>query len=321
MEPATALICSEQFQDHDTGAHPENAYRLIAISNRLRSSGLLQDRPIYQPFAATIDDLLLVHDPEYVRFVEQIAGAGGGYLDADTVISPRSFDVACLAAGASIQAVDLVMNGEERRVFSMPRPPGHHASRGSGMGFCLFNNVAIAARHAIDRRGLFRVAIIDWDVHHGNGTQAIFQETDQVLYASIHQWPLYPGTGRAQESGVRYGFGYTLNVPLTPGAGDEDYLMAVDEIITPKLLDFRPELILISAGFDAHEADPLASMSVSTEGFAEMAGRVRELADSLCHGRLVAVLEGGYNPDALAASVEAVIRSFDSIPPAKESAS
>ncbi len=162
------------------------------------------------------------------------------------------------------------------------------------------------------------MAIIDWDVHHGNGTQDAFLDTDQVLYASVHQWPLYPGTGRAQEAGVRYGFGYTVNVPLTPGAGDEEYLQVFDEIIVPKLIEFHPELILLSAGFDAHEADPLASMEVTTAGFAEMALRVKEQADRLCGGRLVAVLEGGYNPEILAQCVEEVIRVFDATSESKE---
>lgn len=318
MDRKTALICSKRFQEHETGTHPENGYRLEAISNRMKRSGLLGGRAVYEPIEASVQDLLLVHDPEYVRFIEQIALVGGGYLDADTVISPRSYQVACLAAGASIQAVDLVLTGRHQRVFVLPRPPGHHAGRAHGMGFCLFNNVAIAARHAIDRHGLFRVAIVDWDVHHGNGTQAIFQDSDQVFYASMHQWPLFPGTGRAQEAGVRYGYGYTLNVPLTSGAGDEEYVQVIDEIIAPRLREFRPELMLVSAGFDAHEGDPLASMRVTTDGFAEMARHIRELADQLCHGRLVAVLEGGYNPDDLAASVEAVLKSFDSIPQAKE---
>ncbi len=216
MSSTTALIYSERFQEHDTGYHPENASRLKAIATRLRRSGMLDDRTVYEPDLATVDDIQLVHVPEYVRLVEQIAGAGGGYLDADTVICPRSYEVARLAAGASIQAVNLVLDGDESRVFVFPRPPGHHAERARGMGFCLFNNVAIAARHAIDRRGLFRVAIIDWDVHHGNGTQDAFLDTDQVLYASVHQWPLYPGTGRAQEAGVRYGFGYTRQRAADP---------------------------------------------------------------------------------------------------------
>ncbi len=312
MDLPTALIYSKRFRDHDTGSHPENAYRLEAIYRRLRESGLLEGRPIYEAIDGSVDDLLLVHDPEYVRLVEHLANAGGGYLDADTVVSHQSYEIARLAAGASVQAVDLVLNGDVRRAFAFPRPPGHHACRAQGMGFCLFNNVAIAARHAIDRRGLFRVAIVDWDVHHGNGTQAMFLDTDQILYVSLHQWPLYPGTGRPQEAGVRYGFGYTVNVPMTSGAGDAEYLSALDEIVLPKLFDFHPELILVSAGFDAHEGDPLASMSVTTEGFAAMARRVRDVADRLCDGRVVAILEGGYNPVTLAESVEAVIRVFDS---------
>ncbi|MGA7669866.1 MAG: histone deacetylase [Nitrolancea sp.] len=318
MNSATALICSDRFHEHDTGYHPENAHRLKAIAAQLRRTGMLEDRAVYEPTEASTDDVELVHVPEYVRLVEQIAGAGGGYLDADTVICPRSYDVARLAAGACIQAVNLVLDGTESRVFVFPRPPGHHAERARGMGFCLFNNVAIAARHAIDRRGLFRVAIVDWDVHHGNGTQDVFLDTDQVLYASVHQWPLYPGTGRAQEAGVRYGFGYTVNVPLTPGAGDAEYLQVFDEIIVPKLVEFHPELILLSAGFDAHADDPLASMAVTTDGFAAMARRIKEQADRLCGGRLVAVLEGGYNPDILAKCVEEVIRVFDATSESKE---
>jgi len=318
MNSATALICSERFLEHDTGYHPENAHRLKAISAHLQRIGMLEGRSIYPPTEASVDDIELVHVPEYVRLVEQVAAAGGGYLDADTVICPRSYDIARLAVGACIQAVDLVLDGVEKRVFVFPRPPGHHAERARGMGFCLFNNVAIAARHAIDRRGLFRVSIVDWDVHHGNGTQDAFLDTDQVLYASIHQWPLYPGTGRAQETGVQYGFGYTVNVPLTPGAGDDEYLEVFDEIIIPKLIEFRPELILLSAGFDAHAEDPLASMEVTTSGFGAMARRVMDAADRLCGGRLVAVLEGGYNPEILAQCVEEVIRVFDATSESKE---
>ncbi|HVX29608.1 MAG TPA: histone deacetylase, partial [Nitrolancea sp.] len=179
------------------------------------------------------------------------------------------------------------------------------------MGFCLFNNVAIAARHAIDRHGLMRVAILDWDVHHGNGTQDIFLDSDQVLYVSLHEWPLFPGSGMMDEEGVRHGYGYTLNLPLRAGSGDAVYLAALDEIVAPKLATFQPELILVSAGFDAHVGDPLASMSVTTGAYAEIAHRMRRYAEMYCQGRLVSVLEGGYNPNALALSVEAVIRALD----------
>jgi acetoin utilization deacetylase AcuC-like enzyme len=216
-------------------------------------------------------------------------------------------------------AVDRVIDRVDRCAFALMRPPGHHATRSVGMGFCLFNHVAIAARHAIDRRGLSRVAIIDWDVHHGNGTQSIFYDSDQVLYVSLHQWPLYPGSGRPDESGIRFGLGYTLNIPLRPGTGDSVYLQVLDELIAIRIADFQPELILLSAGFDAHEGDPLASMAVTTQGFGEMAARVRSYADEYCDGRLVVLLEGGYNPDALAASVETVIRVFDQNQNDKES--
>ncbi|HVB64468.1 MAG TPA: histone deacetylase [Nitrolancea sp.] len=318
MNSATTLIYSERFREHDTGDHPENAYRLDAIMDRLSVSGLLSGREIVEPVVATVEDLFLVHDLSYIRLVRQFADAGGGYLDADTCVSPQSYEVARLAAGASMLAIDRVLDGIDRRAFALLRPPGHHATRSAGMGFCLFNNAAIAARHAIDRRGLFRVAIIDWDVHHGNGTQSIFLDSDQVLYISLHQWPLYPGSGRSQETGVRHGFGYTLNVPLTPGAGDVEYLQVFDEIVAPKLAAFRPELILVSAGFDAHEGDPLASMAVTTRGFGQMAARVRAYADEYCDGRLVALLEGGYNPRATAESVAAVISVFDESSDEKE---
>ena len=318
MNSKTTLICSDRFRDHDTGEHPENGYRLVAIKERLRAAGMLDDREIVEPHAASAEDLCLVHDIRYVELVREIAASGGGYLDADTYISPQSYDVARLAAGAAMEAVDRVLDGVDQRNFVFPRPPGHHALRERGMGFCLFNNVAIAARHAIDRRGLMRVAILDWDVHHGNGTQAIFLDSDQVLYVSLHEWPLYPGTGMMDEEGVRFGYGYTLNLPLRGGSGDEVYLAALDEIVAPRLATFRPELILVSAGFDAHEGDPLASMSVTTTGYAQIARRMRQYATKYCEGRLVTVLEGGYNPGALADSVEQVIRVLDDPDSGKE---
>lgn len=307
----TTLICSDRFREHDTGEHPENGERLVAIMERLRAAGMLDDREIVEPRAASVEDLALVHDVRYIEFVREVSASGGGYLDADTYISPQSYEVARLAAGASIGAVDRVLDGIDLRNFVLPRPPGHHALRARGMGFCLFNNVAIAARHAIDRRGLMRVAILDWDVHHGNGTQAVFLDSDQVLYVSLHQWPHFPGSGTMDEEGVRHGYGYTLNLPLRAGSGDDVYLAALDEIVAPRLATFQPELILVSAGFDAHEGDPLASMGVTTRGFGQIAHRMRTYAETLCQGRLVSVLEGGYNPDALARGVEVMLRVLD----------
>lgn len=311
MNSKTTLIYSDRFCEHDTGEHPENGGRLVAIIERLRAAGMLDDREIVEPRSASIEDLCLAHDSRYINLVREVAESGGGYLDADTCISPQSYDVARLAAGASIEAVDRVLDGVDLRNFVLPRPPGHHAMRGAGMGFCLFNNAAIAARHAIDRRGLMRVAILDWDVHHGNGTQAIFLDSDQVIYVSLHEWPLYPGSGTMDEEGVRHGYGYTVNVPLRAGSGDEIYLAALDEIVEPRLEAFQPELILVSAGFDAHEGDPLASMAVTTEGYGQIARRMARYAETYCQGCLVTVLEGGYNPDALARSVERVIRALD----------
>jgi acetoin utilization deacetylase AcuC-like enzyme len=311
MNSTTTLICSERFREHDTGEHPENGGRLVAIMERLRAAGMLDDREIVEPRPASVEDISLVHDLRYIDLVREVAESGGGYLDADTYISPRSFDVARLAAGAAIEAVDRVLDGVDLRNFVLPRPPGHHALPARGMGFCLFNNVAVAARHAIDRRGLMRVAILDWDVHHGNGTQAIFLDSDQVLYVSLHQWPHYPGSGTMDEEGVRHGYGYTLNLPLGAGANDEVYLAALDEIVGPRLATFQPELILVSAGFDAHVADPLASMAVTNDGYRQIARRMCQYAESYCQGRLVNVLEGGYNPDALARSVETVLRVLD----------
>jgi len=312
MDVPTALIMSERFRLHDTGAHPENAQRLVTIERHLRSVGLLAGRSVLEPRAATADDVALVHDLRYVRFIEQLANAGGGYLDSDTYVSPQTYESALFAAGAAITAVDTVLDTPIRRVFAFPRPPGHHAEPAHGMGFCIFNNVAVAARHAVDRRGLGRVAILDWDVHHGNGTQAIFYDCDQVLFVSVHQWPLYPGTGQRDERGVGHGQSLTLNVPLPPGSDDDDYLRCFDEIVGPALAAFRPQLLLISAGFDAHRDDPLAMMEVTEDGFRGMASRVRRWADALTEGRLVVVLEGGYNQEALARSVEATLNALDS---------
>jgi acetoin utilization deacetylase AcuC-like enzyme len=311
MNRATTMIWSERFRDHETAGHPESPQRLVAIREGLTRTGLWEDRTILDPASASIDDVLLVHDNRYVERVRRIAEGGGGYLDADTIVSPNTFDVALLAVGAAIQAVDLVIDGASPRVFAFPRPPGHHAERARGMGFCIFNNLAAGAAHAIDRRDLDRVAIIDWDVHHGNGTQDIFYESDQVLVVSVHQWPLYPGTGRSGEQGAGQGFGYTLNLPLPPNSGDEVYLRVFDEIIGPRIAQFLPDLLMISAGYDARRGDPLAMMNVTDDGFAAMTSRCRSWAERFCDGRMVLMLEGGYNLDGLASGVEATLRALD----------
>jgi acetoin utilization deacetylase AcuC-like enzyme len=305
----TALFRSPTFGEHDTGGHPENAGRLVAIDKALAALDLLSGRPDI-PFAAASDEeLARVHDPRYIEGLRQFAAQGGGFLDADTVVGANSFDIAALAAGAGIAAVDAALDGRARRGFVLARPPGHHATPTRGMGFCLFNTVAIAAAHAL-ARGLERVLIVDWDVHHGNGTQDVFYETDQVFFVSVHQSPFYPGTGSAAERGAGRGLGYTLNVPLPAGGEDRTYARVFDELILAAR-DYRPQFVLISAGFDAHERDPLGGMRLTEEGFANLARRVVAIADEHAEGRVVAVLEGGYDPTALAASVVATLAVLD----------
>jgi acetoin utilization deacetylase AcuC-like enzyme len=249
-----------------------------------------------------------VHSPRYIYALEEAAKSGGGYWDLDTVISPGSYEAAVLGAGAATAAVDSVMQGA-RSAFALVRPPGHHALRNSAMGFCLLNNAAVAAQHAVRDRGLERVMIVDWDVHHGNGTQDYFYDRNDVLFFSSHRYPFYPGTGALHETGHGAGRGYTVNVPLPAGVGDAGYRRVFEGVVVPLARRYRPQLILISAGYDAHLADPLGGMGVTTAGFSEMARTVRALADEIdeCKGRVAAILEGGYNVEALAQSVVVTI--------------
>ncbi|MBA7641136.1 Histone deacetylase-like amidohydrolase [subsurface metagenome] len=293
------------YLQHDTGQHVENASRLEAIISHLEQTRLIRQLTLVKPRAATIEELTLVHSEQHVSHIQEMVQKGGGWLDPDTVVSASSYQAAIYAAGGVIEAGEMVMQGGVDSAFALVRPPGHHATANRAMGFCLFNNVAITAEYVLSRYNLERIAIIDFDVHHGNGTQEIFYDNPRVLYLSTHQYPFYPGTGALDETGRGEGKGTTVNIPLPAGCGDNEYLPVFEQIVGPVIRRFDPQLILVSAGYDLHWADELAMMQVTTTGFAQMVKIIRGLADELCSGRLVFTLEGGYNLAALATSVKA----------------
>jgi len=290
---------------HDTGRHVENAERLKAIISHLDQSQLRQQLTPIKPCAASVEELSLVHHKHYISHIQDLAQKGGGWLDVDTVMSADSYEAAVYAAGGAISATEAVMSGEVASAFALVRPPGHHATSERAMGFCLFNNVAIAAKHAMVKYALERLAIIDFDVHHGNGTHDTFYDNPQVLYVSTHEYPFYPGTGSLYETGKGEAEGTKVNIPLPAGCGDNEYLLVFEQIIAPVVSRFKPQLILVSAGYDSHWADGLAMMQASVTGFAQMVTIIKGLADKLCSGKLVFTLEGGYNLTALSASVRA----------------
>ena len=296
--------------EHDTGPHPESARRILAIEAVLGSAGWPGLERVEAP-AAEREQLLRVHTPEHIERIRELAEAGGGAIDMDTVASEGSWSAALHAAGGAVRAVDLLLGegAEGGFAFCGLRPPGHHAESGRAMGFCLLNNAAVAARHAIAAHAAGRVLICDWDVHHGNGTEAIFYEDDEVLYASIHQSPLYPGTGAASDAGAGRGEGYTVNLPVPPGAGRDEFLGLVQHVVAPVARAFDPGLIIISAGYDAHRADPLAQCECDEATFRDMAATFRLLGEELGAPVLV-VLEGGYAVEALAASVLATVEGL-----------
>ena len=306
----TLLYYDPQFLEHDTGHHPEQAERLRHIIGRLEENGLLTEceRPAWQP--ASRERLERVHEPGYIDRIASVAGQGGGRLDPDTIVSPASFEVARLAAGAACDAVDRVLTGRAKTALCLVRPPGHHALAERAMGFCLFNNIAVAACVALDEHQLERILIVDWDVHHGNGTQDTFYADGRVGFFSIHRWPFYPGTGAADETGTGEGMGATRNLPVTFGTPRETYRQRFRRELEDFAARIRPQLVLVSAGFDAHAADPIGSLGLEIEDFAELTQIVLDLAARYAAGRVVSLLEGGYNPPVLAECVEAHLRGL-----------
>lgn len=301
------LIYDPIFLEHDTGKHVENSQRLVHTINLLQETGLIEKLLTVNPVEANVEQIASVHATQYIQQVERVCQNGGGNLDLDTVLSPQSYRAALKAAGAAITAVDMVMTKRIKHAFALVRPPGHHATCWHGMGFCVFNNIAIAAKHALLKYNLKKILIVDFDVHHGNGTQDTFYMDPSVLYFSTHQYPLYPGTGHINEIGGRDGEGFNVNVPLAPGCGDMEYQTVYEDILAPVAMRFRPELILVSAGYDAHWADNLASMKLSVWGFSRITEILKVLADNICEGKIVFTLEGGYNIEALAYSIAATL--------------
>ncbi len=293
---------------HDTGAHPERAARMQAIDRELSARDWLGFERVESP---AVDRAVLeaVHAADYVASIERACEAGGGFLDMDTVISADSFEAALHSAGGAVRMVDLLLEESVPHAFSAHRPPGHHATRSRAMGFCLFNSVAVAAQHALDDCGLERVMILDWDVHHGNGTNDIFHDAASVLFVSIHQSPLYPGTGPAGDVGSGAGRGFTVNLPVPPGSGDEVFCALVDRVAVPLAREFAPQLLLISAGYDAHREDPLGECDVTEEGYAAMTRSMRRVGEEI-EAPVGCVLEGGYGLDALARSVAATLAAL-----------
>jgi acetoin utilization deacetylase AcuC-like enzyme len=308
----TGLMADARFREHLLGVeHLERPERFDAVMQGLRRAGLLTRLAPVDARPATEDELLLCHTPEYLRIARRDIEAGQPFLSTgDTDITPNSWDVAALAVGGVLNAIDAVIAGRVQNAFCAVRPPGHHASAARGMGFCLFNNVALAARHAQRKHGVARVLIVDWDVHHGNGTQDIFYSDPSVFFFSSHQWPLYPGTGRKDETGAGAGAGATMNFPLPAGSGRREILGAVENSLLPAAERFRPQLVLISAGFDSRAGDPLGRFTLTDPDFADLTRAVMGIAARHSGGRVVSLLEGGYNLEGLALAAAAHVAAL-----------
>ena len=311
MSRKTGIVTDAKYMEHCAGfAHPESPERLEAIYKMLKKPPMAGKFVQILPRPATIDELAFIHGLSYIKSVAATAGDSFTSFDADTATTEESFAAARLAAGGLCNAIDSVVSGEVDNAFALVRPPGHHAEANAAMGFCLFNNVAIGAMHAMKKYNMKRILIADFDLHHGNGTQHSFYEDNRVLYFSTHQYPHYPGTGGMAENGRGAGLGYTINVPLRPGAGNEKYLSIFQKILKPVALKFKPELILVSAGFDIYEQDPLGGMEITPVGFAYLTRVLLDIADACCQGRLVMTLEGGYHIEGQAEAVKMVLQEM-----------
>jgi acetoin utilization deacetylase AcuC-like enzyme len=304
MSQATALLADPVYKRHNPGpGHPERPERFDAVIQMLEQAGLVRQMPHVTPRPATEEELARCHTPAYIRSVRQEIERGASVLSTgDTDVGPESLRVALEAAGGVLEAVDAVLAGKARNAFCVVRPPGHHATPSRGMGFCIFNNVAVAARHAREKHGIERVLVADWDVHHGNGTQDIFYQDPSVFFFSTHQSPWYPGTGRAEETGEAAGQGFTMNCPFPAGSGRKEIVGAFQDKLVPAMKNFKPELVLVSAGFDSRAGDPLGRFTLSDQDYSDLTALLLEIAREHAGGRLISVLEGGYNLAGLASA-------------------
>lgn len=309
-ELKTGVALDPVLLKHNQPGHPENAKRLESILTGLKDSGLLRKLEQIKSRQAEISEMNYCHNEEYIEYVKEFCEKGGGYLDPDTYANKYSFDAASIAVGSSIDLTKAVINGDLKNGFALLRPPGHHALANKSMGFCLFGNISIAAKAALQHPKIGNVAIVDFDVHHGNGTQALIGDDPNILFISTHQYPFYPGTGSIREIGSGQAEGTVINIPLEAGVGDYGFKIFYEEIILPALRRFNPDLILVSAGYDAHWSDPLANLNLSLTGYNWISRTLIKLADEICSGKIVFFLEGGYNLDVLSGGVINTIKGL-----------
>ncbi len=312
---STGIVRDERYIEHITDDyHPENPNRLRSIYSMLQQGDMEGFFTEIPPRFATREELEMVHLPSYIDMIASTSGQSARRLDPDTVTSPKSYEAACLAVGGVLEAIKAVLQGKLDNAFALVRPPGHHAERNRAMGFCIFNNIAVGAKYAIQAHGLERILIIDWDVHHGNGTQNTFYEDSTVLYFSTHRYGFfYPGTGALAEVGTGKGEGFTVNVPMSPGCGDAEYGNIFLHVLKPIALSYKPQIILISAGFDTYSRDPLGGMRMTEMGYARLTNIIMDIAQATCGGKIIIALEGGYDLDGLATSVKAVLRELKGV--------